>query len=186
MNLLNDALTDLSQFLSDNNINYMIIGGLANAVWGDPRATIDIDVTVWIEENEIQGAIAVFTSEYKSLVKSPADFIAKTRVLPMQAKNDVRIDVIFGALPFELDAVKRAIKINIDNTPVSFCSPEDLILLKIFSKRTKDLEDIRGIVKTRLNKLDMEYLEPRITELSTLLDDPDIRHFWTKCIDDNK
>ncbi len=37
-----------------------------------------------------------------------------------------------------------------------------------------------------LKKLDMDYLEPRVTELSTLLDDPEILHFWTKCIDDIK
>jgi hypothetical protein len=40
------ALVRLAQLLSEHGIPYMVIGGLANAVWGEPRTTLDIDVTV--------------------------------------------------------------------------------------------------------------------------------------------
>ena len=36
----------------------MIVGGIANAVWGEPRATIDVDVTVSVENPDLSTAIA--------------------------------------------------------------------------------------------------------------------------------
>lgn len=40
------ALVRLARRLSDLEVPYMVIGGVANAVWGEPRATLDIDVTL--------------------------------------------------------------------------------------------------------------------------------------------
>ena len=46
------ALTDLARLLDRLEVPYMIIGGMANAVWGEPRATVDIDATGWRTEGE--------------------------------------------------------------------------------------------------------------------------------------
>ena len=48
MTVLEHALTNLAEFLKDQKIPYMVIGGFANIIWGEPRATIDIDVTIWV------------------------------------------------------------------------------------------------------------------------------------------
>ena len=50
MTPIEHALVSFARILSENEIPYMIIGGMANAVWGEPRATIDIDVTIWFDE----------------------------------------------------------------------------------------------------------------------------------------
>ena len=50
-----DALAQLAALLEDTRVPYMVIGGLANIVWGEPRATLDIDVTVWLADTEIPG-----------------------------------------------------------------------------------------------------------------------------------
>jgi hypothetical protein len=47
MTVLEHDLTNLAEFLKDQKIPYMVIGGFANIIWGEPRATIDIDVTIW-------------------------------------------------------------------------------------------------------------------------------------------
>lgn len=178
MNPLNQALRTLSVFLSKDRIPYMVIGGLANAIWGNPRSTIDIDVTIWIEDTDIEKTIANFQSKFTPLVDAPHEFVVKTRVLPIATKDNVRIDVIFGGLPFEHDAIIRAVNIDVAGVAVKFCTPEDLILLKIISKRQKDLDDVKGIVRNQMEKLDLSYLEPRIEELSTLLERPEILIFW--------
>ena len=53
MTVVEQALVRLSQTLSDNGIPYMIIGGMANAVWGEPRATLDIYATVWVRDDQV-------------------------------------------------------------------------------------------------------------------------------------
>ena len=46
MNPLIDALRRLKEFLEAHGIPYMVIGGVANSVWGQPRYTHDGD-TRW-------------------------------------------------------------------------------------------------------------------------------------------
>src|SRR5207247_9121734 len=43
---LYDALVKLSSWLTENEILHMVIGGFAVTVWGEPRFTRDLDVTV--------------------------------------------------------------------------------------------------------------------------------------------
>ena len=44
MTPLDRAVHDITRALESLGIAYAIIGGIANAVWGEPRATIDVDV----------------------------------------------------------------------------------------------------------------------------------------------
>jgi len=86
----------------------------------------------------------------------------------------MRIDVIFGMLPFEQAAIHRGVCRLVAGTSVRFCTAEDLILYKIISDRDQDLRDVRGILHRRGPTLDRDYLEPRIRELADVLERPDI------------
>jgi len=178
MTILEQALTELAHILSLNKIPYMIIGGMANAVWGEPRATIDVDATIWLREEEIDRIVPVLSSYFHPLVHDPSAFILETNVLPMKSKDGVRVDLIFGRLPYEKEAIERSVEISIEGLPVRFCTPEDLILHKIISEREKDINDIRGIAAHCIKKLDLEYLNPRIQELSSSMERPEIWNFW--------
>ena len=176
--LFEKALNELAAIFRDANIPYMIIGGLANAIWGNPRATLDIDVTIWVLDDQIRKTISMLEKRYTFMVEEPIDFIAKTRVLPVKDKENLRIDIIFGALPFEWHAIERSIDVKIGDGSIKFCTAEDLILLKILSERSKDMDDVRSILLFQKNNLDYSYLEPRIEELSDLLVRPDILKQW--------
>lgn len=180
VNSLERALRDISALLDANQIAYMVIGGLANAKWGNPRATLDIYLTIWAPDHNIQHVVSFLEKSYTILVEKPMTFISETRVLPIKAREGQRIDVIFGELPFERDAIERAVNVQIGQTFVKFCTAEDLILLKIISPRPKDAEDVQGIVKFQKEQLDYNYLEPRIRELAELLEQPGIKQNWEK------
>ena len=172
------SLRDITAVLDNHSVDYMVIGGLANAKWGNPRATLDIDITLWISEDKIKVLLSIIEAKFTILVDNPLGFLLETRVLPIKTRWDQRIDLIFGMLPFERNAVRRAVKVQVGKTPVNFCTPEDLILLKIISDRSKDVDDVRGILKFQKEKLDYDYLEPRISELANLLEKPDIKQNW--------
>ena len=180
MTLLEKALIDLSKILFEKHIRYMVIGGMANAVWGNPRATIDVDVTVWVQDKKIEYTTQIFAEEFDVLVPNPIEFIKETRVLPLRTLDGVQLDIIFGSLPYEEEAIHRAVNVSISGTLVRFCTPEDLILHKIISNRNKDVTDACGIVKKRLKNLDLAYLDPRIRELANIIERPEIWKFWTQ------
>jgi hypothetical protein len=180
MTSLERALIELARTFNNNGIPYMIIGGMANAVWGEPRATLDIDATVRVAEEEINNIISLLADLYEPRVSDPTAFVEETRVLPLHSKDGVPIDVIFGILPFEEQAIARSVEVVVAGTPVRFCTPEDLILHKIVSERERDLQDVRGIVLRRLKSLDLAYLEPRIRELADALERPELWHSWSR------
>jgi predicted nucleotidyltransferase len=78
----------------------------------------------------------------------------------------------------EIKLLEKALKVEIGNASANFCTPEDLILLKIISERPRDLEDVQGVLRFRKEDLDYGYLEPRIQDLADLLDRPGIFSQW--------
>ena len=55
MTLLERAVVEIATALESMKIDYIVVGGIANAVWGEPRATIDVDVTVLVENPRTSG-----------------------------------------------------------------------------------------------------------------------------------
>jgi hypothetical protein len=172
------ALLALAAFLEKEHVPYMVIGGLANAVWGEPRATLDIDVTVWVDEPGIAAVVEALSEVFHALAGDPVSFVKEARVLPLESEHGVRLDVVFGFLPFERDAIARALAVPVAETPVRFCTAEDLILMKIVSSRERDLADAEGVTLRRIHDLDLGYLEPRIRELADLLGRAEIIRRW--------
>jgi len=173
-----DALSRLAAFLDRARVPYMVIGGIANIVWGEPRATLDIDVTVLVEAGGMAAFIDLARAEYRVLVEHPLEFIRDTRVLPVEDRTGVRVDLVFGLLPFEEEAVRRAVGVEIAGRSVRVCTAEDLILMKIISDRPRDVADARAIAERRRESLDRDYLEPRIVEMARLLERDDILTRW--------
>lgn len=172
------TVVDLAEFLARHRIDYMVIGGLANIVWGEPRATLDIDITIWVEEAEIPTVVRDFVGEFRGLTGDPVAFVRDTRVLPLESAQGVRIDVVFGLLPFERDAIGRAVTVEIAGAAVRICTAEDLILMKIISERDRDLADAEKITSRRFRELDLDYIEPRIRELAELVGRAEIVGRW--------
>ncbi len=168
------ALVSVARFLDANRLPYMIIGGMANAVWGVPRATLDVDVTVWAPPGPPAEVLHAFDGPFRVLPREPARFVAETRVLPLETPDGVRVDVIFGLLPFEEEAIRRAVVREVCGQAVRFCTAEDLVLLKIASTRPMDREDVRQILARQAEALDGEYLDPRVEELASLLERPEL------------
>lgn len=178
MSDLERTLVKLVEVLGRKKIPYMVIGGLANAVWGVARATVDVDVTVWVSDGELSGSVDYLTEAFESRTPNPQEFTRKTRVLPMQSEDGIPIDVIFGLLPFEKEAISRAVNRTVQGVDVRFCTAEDLILHKVVSERPRDREDARNVAIRRKGKLDLAYLEPRLKELAEGLDRPAILSLW--------
>lgn len=179
---LEAAIIEITSFLEEQKIPYMIIGGIANAFWGVPRATVDIDITIKVEDKNLDSFIGKLVKKFKPYPDNPAQFVKETRVLPVKTANGTRVDIIFGQLPYEDDAIKRARPKDIDSAKVKICSPEDLIVHKIISERFKDREDVEGIISAQKESLDHTYLDPIIEQLAKELSQPEILSFYRGCL----
>ncbi len=180
---LQGVLADLAQRLGEGGTPYMVIGGMANAVWGHPRSTIDLDLTVLLDPSAAATLVESLGASYSCRVSNPEEFVAETRVLPLRHFGGVQIDLIFALLPFEEEAIARGVSIDVQGILVRFCTPEDLVLHKIVSTRERDRNDVREILRRRRDSLDRSYLDPRVHELAVLLERPEVEAEYYKCLD---
>jgi len=78
---LEAALVELASFFDEMRWPYMLIGGLAVAMWGEPRATLDVDISVWIEPEHFPQAIAAIAARFRT-IENPLAFAQRSRVVP--------------------------------------------------------------------------------------------------------
>jgi predicted nucleotidyltransferase len=134
--------------LKEGAIPYMVIGGQAVLLYGEPRLTRDIDITLGIGVEELSKVKKILrTMGLKILVKKDKEFVAKTMVLPaMNRESGIRIDFTFSYSLYERQAIERAKEIKLGRTSVRFASLEDLVIHKVIAGRPRDLEDVRSIL----------------------------------------
>lgn len=188
MNKLEGALKEVQDFLKKQGVQYMVIGGIGNLVWGEPRLTVDIDITIHISDIKERDFIKKAGSRFRILVDNPEVFVKKTRVLPLELLENVKGDIIFAGLDYEKKAIERAVEVEISkNNIVRICTAEDLIIHKALSEREKDWQDIEGILLRRGNLLDKEYILKWLSQFGSALDKPGIQkrfeEFWKKIVE---
>lgn len=149
----------------------MIIGGQAALLYREPRFTNDVDITLGIGQDDAERMINLCSElNFRILVDNPFEFISQTMVLPVfDDTSNFRIDFIFSMTDYEKEAIKRANIINIDGTQVAFCSLEDLIILKLFAGRIRDIEDVSVIIRKN-PQYDRELVRKTLIELGIAID----------------
>lgn len=173
-------LAQLSKALDQHQIPYMVIGGQAVLVYGEPRFTRDIDITLGAGIDRLEDVLKLVDSiHWKVLTPTPAEFVQRTMVLPCQdPSSGVRLDLVFSFSPYERQAMDRVRKIKILDQEVRFASPEDLIIHKMVAGRPRDLEDVR-VVQIKNPQMDRVYIEKWLKDFEATLDRPLIET-WKK------
>jgi hypothetical protein len=158
--------------LNAAGVEYLIGGAIAEWAWGEPRATQDLDLVVKLPIK----AINKFSKELeKRDMLLPAEIILDTI---MENRADIPINAIhmYSGLKADLYPVREGDELRqsafqrreqVDYGPpigkVYIHSPEDLILYKLMyfglRQQSKHSRDIAAILKSKKNKLDLDYIE---------------------------
>ena len=174
MTQLERALVEITVLLDELDVPYMLIGGLAVSLWGEPRATLDVDLSLWVESANFEPTLSALCARVAALPRDALAFATQTRVLPVSSSEGVRVDLVFASLDAEKQAIGRATAKQVGGKTVMVSSVEDLVLMKLISEREKDWEDARRLLRRFRGSIDRAYLEPRLTELSEALARPGI------------
>ncbi len=141
-------LSKIGACLNRHNVPYMIIGGQAVLLYGEPRLTRDIDITLGVRTDKLKDLLNILQElSLKPIPEDIESFVLQTMVLPaFDETTGIRVDFIFSYTPYELEAIRRARKIKIMDQYVCYASPEDVIVHKIFAGRPRDLDDVQSII----------------------------------------
>ncbi len=126
-----DTALRLQEFCRGRGWRFCFIGGLAVQKWSEPRVTDDVDLTLFTglgtEAPFIDALLALDWVEPR--IPRAREFAQTRRVLLLQTKGGVGIDVAMGAFPFEEEAVRRGQEITLlPGRALRLCTAEDLII----------------------------------------------------------
>lgn len=176
-------LSKIGTTLPKHNLPYMIIGGQAVLIYGEPRITRDIDITLGVNIDQLKKLlVAVKDLALKPIPQDVDSFVTQTMVLPtIDESTGIRVDFIFSCTPYENQAIKRSRKILLRNREVNFASPEDVIIHKIFAGRPRDLEDVRSIV-LKNQDIDIRYIRSWLKKFESSSDKKNLMNTFNKLL----
>ena len=134
--------------LEERGIDYAICGGLAMAVHGLPRATVDIDLLILAESLEEAKSVARglgYTIEAQPMTfhKGAIEIRRLSKIDP--SDGDLLMIDFLLVTPTVETAWKNRIRVASSQGSVFAVSREGLILLKSFRRSGQDLDDIERL-----------------------------------------
>lgn len=166
-------LESLASALNQCGIDYMIIGGQALLLYGEPRLTKDIDLTLGIGPERLPEILNLVKAlGWEVSVESPLEFVQRTMVLPcLDPKSGIRFDFIFSCSPYEQQAMKRVKKVVLGRAEVRFASLEDFLIHKVVAGRPRDMEDIRNVL-LKNHQVDFPYISKWLKQFEEAFGQP--------------
>jgi hypothetical protein len=155
-------------------VEYMISGSVATSIYGEPRATLDIDLAVFPNPAKL----ALFPSLY------PEEdyYLPPLEVMQIECRRDIRghFNIIHHSTGFKADiypsrshpqlpwALRNRRRIDIGSGAVWVAPPEYIVLMKLEffqeGKQPKHLRDIAGVLLQQ--EVDMGFISSSVAELS--------------------
>lgn len=146
--------------LTEGNVRYLVVGGVAVVLHGHLRTTLDLDLVLHLEHENLERALAVldglgFQPRVPVPLRSFADVNA--RELWAREKNMTVFSIwhpdhpgfaidLFIREPFDFEAAyNRALVVPLQEATATVVSLDDLIAMKRLAGRPQDESDIEAL-----------------------------------------
>ena len=153
-------ISEILAALSTRDVRYLVVGGVAVVLHGHLRTTMDLDLVIQLEPDNVCRALKAFEElGFQPLVPVPMQAFADpaSRESWIRDKNMIVFSVwhparptlkvdIFISEPFDFDTVyDRAARVDLETVEARILAIEDLIALKEEAGRPQDLADIASL-----------------------------------------
>ena len=161
MEEFSEILRTVCSYLNENEILYVIVGGVAVMYHGVPRTTVDIDFILQLEESEISPFAEFLNS--RGFAASDSDIRAAfkegSHSTSFFKDTLLRLDIQGIYTSFDRMTIDRAMMVDLFGTLIRIGTAEDTFVNKILFQGEQDLRDAIGILKRNPEKLDFDYIE---------------------------
>lgn len=156
-----EDLLKVCSSLNQVQVPYMIIGGLAVALWATPRATVDLDFIISLQEEDFPKFKAALEATKLDFISIHLFKLKKIKIIRFslckQSHELIVVDLLLADNEFLKNAIQRRQSFPLLKERIYVVTPEDLILLKLMSLRPQDIVDIQNVILHQ-KKLDKLYL----------------------------
>jgi predicted nucleotidyltransferase len=151
--VLNKDLREFVGLLNEKGVKYLVIGGYAVAYHGYPRYTKDIDIWVWLNEENAHKVIETIKAfGMASMHILIEDLLNKNSVIQLGMPPN-RIDILtdLETLDFETCYAQKEI-MDLGGLEIAFLDFDSLIQSKLAAGRPQDKVDAKKL-KERKSKM---------------------------------
>ena len=160
---------------------YAFGGAIALAAWSEPRATADVDVVLWIRNDDFDRAIDLAESAGVSRRRDAARAAARERGMFAGQLGTIRVDVFVPSIPFYDEAERHRVRTSILGRTTWIHSAEVLAVFKMLFFRPKDLTDVHRMLEVQGRAFDRAFVRRMLVEM--LDDDARIAKWDELCHD---
>ena len=140
---LPEEFKEFIQLLNSEKVRYLVLGGWAVSIHGNPRATGDIDFFIGIDSKNVD-KMKVVLAKF-GLKNVPVEYFEKNNILRMGVPP-TRIEILTGASGIEFDSCyKNKKRMDVEGLKINFISKKDLIVNKKAAGRPKDIVDVNSL-----------------------------------------
>lgn len=131
--------------LSAARVRYLVVGGVAVVLHGYGRATLDLDLAINLDAENVERALRVLARRgFRPCQPVPRKTSSSFRRNP-PFEIDIVVDLPF---PFE-DAYQRAMTVPISESIISVAAIDDIIVMKRLAGRAQDARDIEVLLQLK-------------------------------------
>lgn len=174
MTPLDVALT-LGACLDRARIPYAIGGALALSYWAVPRATANVDLNLFLPEDQLPALCAALKSIGLALDADEARQASEASGLIVTHWHGIRVDLFTPSIEFAWEAFRTRVRVTVAGEAVWLLSAEALAVFKLMFFRTKDIADLQRLLGIRGERLDAAYVHARIAEIMGETDERTLR-----------
>jgi len=175
-----EMIRRLHRILEENRIPYVIIGGLAAALWGIARTTVDVDVVLTLSSDQL--SFLLDRLQEAGFRADPGAVLRLQEGRPVKLFFTRRFSVDLRQASFQLDreAIRRAREVELFGLALRVATPEDLIVYKLARWGPIDEQDVRAVLESQRGSLDWNYIEAAVRDLAQEADLPELLVRWSR------
>ena len=152
---------------------FCFIGGLAQLRWGQPRITVDADLSLLTGFGGELLFVRTLLRRFEPRLPDAESFAVEHRVLLLRSSAGVGLDITLAALPYEALVIDRSSVFEFPwQAELRTCSAEDLLVMKAFAGRTQDWADVERVLVRQSGELDWDYIRAQLAPLAELQGEP--------------
>jgi hypothetical protein len=155
----------LAAQLEQRGIEYALGGALALGYWAEPRGTLDVDVTLFIEGQSHSHVVDLLFSLGWQASRSDAIRDLQEHGLCRGTLEGRRVDVFLPMIDFHEQAKARRVRVSLHGQPVMVWSAETLAIFKVMFFRGKDLVDVERMLVVQGSKFDRDWVRGQLVEI---------------------
>jgi hypothetical protein len=171
-----EAAERVAEGLESAAIPYAIGGALAMGVHGYPRGTLDVDVNVFVEQEEVPRLLAALHDMGLEVDDGGALALAERDGMFVARLDGFRVDVFVPSIPFSWEARETRVRVTSGERALWFLAPEAVAVFKLLFFRGKDRVDLERFVAVRAGRLDHAYVRRWMVDM--MGDDDDRVRLW--------